>query len=84
MGKKPAPIADRIRVAMAGRWRADYWEIFEKTFPAAQFPRARRYSSNGGPAGAQMAFGAALRRMGWDWRWERDGLSRHVYRNGKD
>lgn len=62
---KPAPIQQRIRAAMNGRRSADYHEILRAVFPPEQFPRAFRYQQNGGPPGCAMAFGRALRKMGW-------------------
>lgn len=41
--------------------------VFDAVFPEAEYPKARRYQSNGGPPGACMAFGAALRRMKASW-----------------
>ena len=69
---KPVPICDRIRKAwdevgphLAPRSARSYTKMLWLVFPEAEFPDALNYSSNGGPAGAAMAFGAALRRMGW-------------------
>jgi hypothetical protein len=58
------PIAERIRAAMAGRTSASYFDILRATFPSDQYPRATNYATGGGPPGACMAFGAAVRRMG--------------------
>lgn len=70
-------ISDRIRAAWdrlppayprygpdSGR---DYHAMLSAVFPVDLYPRAWRYSSNGGPPGCAMAmaFAAALRRMGW-------------------
>ena len=41
-----------------------YFELRRLVFPRDQFPRAWRYSLNGGPPGCAMAFGKALREMG--------------------
>ena len=60
------PIA--VRIAEAYRHGITYHELFDAVFPDAEYPKARRYQSNGGPPGACMAFGAALRRMNASWR----------------
>lgn len=39
-----------------------YFELRRLVFPEDEFPNAWRRSSNGGPVGCSMAFGAALRR----------------------
>jgi len=63
---KKNPIATRIaRAYFPG---ITYAELFDAVFPEAEYPEARRYQSNGGPPGACMAFGAALRRMRASWR----------------
>ena len=59
-----APIAERIRAAMAGRSTAPYFDILRATFPADRYPRATNYATGGGPPGACMSLGAAVRRMG--------------------
>lgn len=59
---KRTPIADRIRAAY--RPGITYHQLFDAVFPEADYPIARRYRTDGGPPGAAMAFGAALRRMG--------------------
>lgn len=78
---KPPPIRDRIRAAMKDRSSADYYEIITATFPDDQFPRAFRYTVNGGPPGCAMAFGRALRQMGWCERRSREG--RRIYNGDK-
>lgn len=60
-------LEQRIRAAMRGRELANYWCVMREVFPAEQYPRAWRYSQNGGPPGCAMAFGAAIRRMGGHW-----------------
>jgi len=59
------PLQDRIVAAMNGRTRAPYWEVLEICFPKTEDSNAWNYSSNGGPAGCQMAFGKALRKLGF-------------------
>lgn len=63
--KKPVPIKDRIRAAMGERLQMQYHDLMQAVFPEADYPRAWRYQSNGGPPGCAMAFGRALREMGW-------------------
>lgn len=41
-----------------------YRELAEEVFPTKDFPRAWRYSSNGGPPGCYMSLSKALREMG--------------------
>lgn len=62
---KPRPIKERIiaSVTKQGGW-GDYHQTMRDVFPDDQFPRAWRYSSNGGPPGCAMAFNRALREMG--------------------
>jgi hypothetical protein len=76
---RPAPIKQRIREAMAGRRDASYYEIIRAVFPEDQFPRAFRAKTGkrGGPPGCAMAFGRALRQMGWMDRRD-DRLGRRV------
>jgi len=62
---KPKPIKERIADAMAGRSSMEYWELLRLVFPEDQFPKARNYQANGGPPGCAMAFGKALREMGY-------------------
>lgn len=59
---KRTPIADRIRAAY--RLGITYHKLFDAVFPEDDYPKARRGATGGGPPGAAMAFGAALRRMG--------------------
>ena len=61
MKKKPS-LEQRIRDAYAQT--RDYHRMLELVFPASKYPRAWRYSSNGGPPGCAMTFGNALRKMG--------------------
>lgn len=48
-------------------WRPGigYHELMRAVFPLDEYPRAWRYSSNGGPPGCAMAFGSGLRRAGF-------------------
>ena len=51
----------------AGSKRMSYHDLMLKLWPPADYPRAWRYSSNGGPPGCAIAFGRAvgqLRRLG--------------------
>lgn len=59
------PIA--VRIAEAYRHGITYADLFDAVFPEAEYPKARRSQSHGGPPGACMAFGAALRRMKASW-----------------
>lgn len=60
---KREPIIDRIRAAFqSGETKISYQALAYRVFPPEQFPRAWRYSSNGGPPGCYMALSAALRR----------------------
>jgi hypothetical protein len=43
--------------------RARYNEVLWKVWPPAEYPRAHRHSSNGGPPGVAMIFGMALSEM---------------------
>lgn len=45
----------------------DYHVLMDLVFPVADYPRAWRYATGGGPPGCAMAFGAGLRRCGL-WR----------------
>lgn len=62
---KKFPIMDRIRSAY--RQGIHYHDLMRAVFPDDRYPRAWRYSSNGGPPGCAMAFGRALRKMGASW-----------------
>ena len=75
---KAAPLEQRIRAAMGERRSAQYHDLMAAVFPEADYPKAYRGSVNGGPPGCAMAFGAALRRMGW--MWHGMGSARQVYR----
>jgi hypothetical protein len=55
-------IQERIRAACLET--RDYQKMLRIVFPADEFPKAHRVSSNGGPPGCAMAFGRALRQMG--------------------
>lgn len=55
-------IADRIRTHYTQGM--DYHTLMQRVFPEDAFPRAWRYSHNGGPPGCAMAFGKALRSVG--------------------
>ena len=50
-------------------WRSkgvtDYHRLMDKCFPADLYPNAFRCSGNGGPPGCAMAFGKALRLLGF-------------------
>lgn len=59
------PLKARIETAMAGRCRMQYHDLMAAVFPSSLFPKAMRYQANGGPPGCAMAFGKALREMGW-------------------
>lgn len=69
---KVKPIKERIREAYqalppcaTGRGLARcYATLMWRVFPEEDYPKAYRYSSNGGPPGCAMAFGRALREMG--------------------
>jgi hypothetical protein len=60
------PIRERIRTAFGGRTRMKYFDLMCDVFPPDEYPRAWRYSHNGGPPGCCMALGRALRKMGAD------------------
>jgi len=62
--KKTKHIEDRIRDAFNGRTSMNYHVLFDLVYPQDEYPKAHRYSSNGGPPGGSMALSAALRRMG--------------------
>lgn len=64
--QRPAqpPIQERIRAAVGESGHAQYYDVLLKVFPPDLYPRAWRYSSNGGPPGCAMAFHNALRKMG--------------------
>jgi len=59
--KRPSLI-ERVRAA----WRAGvgYHDLMREVFPESEYPKAFRYSTNGGPPGCAMAFGKALRVLG--------------------
>jgi hypothetical protein len=62
---RKTPIADRIRAAFKpGERKLSYYELMNRVFPHAEYPRAQRHQVNGGPPGCAMAFGKALRLMG--------------------
>lgn len=61
------PLKLRISLAMAGTHSMSYFDLMHAVFPPAQYPRAYRYQSNGGPPGCAMAFGKALRELGASW-----------------
>ncbi len=52
----------RIRL----HWRPGigYHELMRLVFPEREYPKAWRYSMNGGPPGCAMSFGKALRELG--------------------
>lgn len=58
-------INERIVAALLGcsDHRASYYRLMELVFPPLEYPRAYRRSANGGPPGAAMALGKALRKM---------------------
>lgn len=58
-----APLRARIDHYYRHGWR-DYHGLLAKCFPPRIHAKAWRCSSNGGPPGCAMAFGAAVRRMG--------------------
>lgn len=68
------PIKERIRNAFArlepvrpghgSESPRSYDDMLRAVFPEKEYPRAWRYSSNGGPPGCAMAFGRAVREMG--------------------
>jgi len=62
---KPAPLKSRIVAALAAspRRRMLYPDLGDALWPADKFPRASRYSSNGGPPGWAMPLGRALREL---------------------
>ena len=50
---KPLPILERIKAAFPeGERRIHYVTLARRVFPEEQFPRAWRYSCNGGPRDA--------------------------------
>ena len=57
-------ITDRIRAAVPLRVKTDYHDAMRAVFPPADYPKAWRGASKGGPPGCAMAFGSALRRAG--------------------
>lgn len=60
-----ATLKERIRAALVARGgRGKYHEVMREVFPHDKYPRAFRYSSNGGPPGCAMAFGRAIREIG--------------------
>lgn len=61
---KPVPIRDRIALALKGG-PLNYWDLARAVFPEADFPRAWRYPTRGGPPGCLMALSSALRRHGF-------------------
>ena len=76
----PKPIAERIAEAFrGGEAQLPYYEVARRVFPENDFPRAWRYSSNGGPPGCFMALTRALNRIGFEIQYRRDG-SRMVRR----
>lgn len=54
----------RVRMRAAYEKSRKYSDMLREVFPESHFPRAHRYSYNGGPPGCAMAFGRALRAMG--------------------
>ncbi len=59
---KRKTLKQRIREAYAQS--RNYHDMLEILWPRDKFPKAWRYSMNGGPPGCAMTFGAALHRMG--------------------
>lgn len=60
---KMAPLTERMRENH--RPGIGYHELMRLCFPEDRYPDAFRRSSNGGPPGCAMAFGQALRLLGW-------------------
>lgn len=74
------PIIDRIRDAFGeDEFELSYHTLADRVFPKEQFPRAWRYSSNGGPPGCYMALSAAIRRYKVPSRYDRFD-QRHILR----
>jgi len=69
---EPAPpepareAATALHRRMVKHWRPriGYHELMQLVFPESEYPRAWRYSQNGGPPGCAMPFGKALRELG--------------------
>lgn len=55
-------LLERIDALLAERSPRRLDDLEAALWPAEQFPRAHRYSSNGGPPGCRMTSSAALRR----------------------
>ena len=69
------PIKTRIQNAFKeGDYELSYHQLLGRVFPADDYPKAWRYSCNGGPPGCAMAFRKALNGMGM----------RGHYRDGKE
>jgi hypothetical protein len=62
---KREPLTSRVAryLLRAPVEKRTYFLTMLAVFPPAQYPNAWRYSSNGGPPGCAMAFGAALRKL---------------------
>jgi hypothetical protein len=63
--KPKKPTTQRIAEHLVGAHPAKhtYYLTMLAVFPPNEYPDAWRYSSNGGPPGCAMTFGAALRKM---------------------
>ena len=78
--KEQTRIQDRIRAAFGpGERELSYHILARRVFPAADYPKAWRYSSNGGPPGCYMALSTAIRRMDLHTRYT-EGSERFVAR----
>ena len=76
----PKPIKERIQDAFkSGERELHFYDLAARVFPENEYPKAWRYSSNGGPPGCAMALGRAIREMGLDVR-HVEGSSRFVRR----
>lgn len=61
--EKLSPLKERILAAMASGPKG-YHAVMREVFPEEHFPQAFRRASKGGPPGAAVAFGRALRELG--------------------
>lgn len=61
--KRPSLKARITRALESGGGKLSYWSLMEAVWPQDEYPRAYRYSANGGPPGVAMVLGRALREM---------------------
>lgn len=71
---KKLPVTDRI-IAAFGKddYQLTYHQLLHRVFPPEEYPRAYRYSCNGGPPGVAMPFRKALNALNMNERFDEMG-----------